>query len=116
LTSCARTIPHDGAKISLDAKKDPREGKTAFIAVLLAFLRDYFRVDHDYPLFRVFAAGTIHYEQTLWHTDLHRGQTYARRGVHGFEHVVDELLKIAVEFGDWISRFVEHRIRPGNYL
>jgi hypothetical protein len=46
---------------------------------------------------RIFPARAIHHKQALWHADLHRGQPDTRRRVHRLEHILDELLQIAVK-------------------
>src|SRR2546428_2535169 len=105
---------HDRAQVALDSKKDSREGKAAFVAVLFAFLRDDLRIDQSDALRRIFAARTVHYEKAFGYADLHRGQADAWRGVHRFEQVVDEFLEVFVEFRDRIGRSVKHGIWPGN--
>src|SRR5437016_12722881 len=108
--------PHNCSQVSFDAKEDARKRKTAFVAILLAFLGYDFRIDHDNALRRIFAAGTIHHEQALRHADLDSRESDARRRVHSFEHVIDELFQVAIKFGDGIRRGLENRIRPGNKL
>ena len=44
------------AQVTLDAEEDAGKRKTTFLAILLAFHADHFRVDHDDALRRVFAA------------------------------------------------------------
>ncbi len=46
--------------------------------------------------------------------DLRRGQTDAVRGIHGFEHVVNELMQFGrIEFGDGPGRTFENRRYSG---
>ena len=47
----------------------------------------------------------------LRNSDLRRGQSDAFGRVHGFEHVVDELVQFGrIEFGDAFGLFFEHRL------
>src|SRR2546427_7979574 len=108
--------PHNCSQVSFNAKENAGKRKAAFVAILVAFLGYDFRIDHDDALRRIFATGTIHHEQALGHADLHGCETNARRGVHGFKHVIDELFQVAIKFSDRIRRGLENRIRPGDKL
>lgn len=56
------------------------------------FLREFhFGVDHDGRL--AFVVLDVHHEHALGDIDLRRSEADARRGIHRFEHVVDELLE-----------------------
>ena len=72
------------------------------------------RIDDDRRL--VLVVVHVHHEEALGDVDLRCGQTDARRGVHRFEHVVDELLeeRVADLFGrDSLGDFAQRRVAFG---
>ena len=85
------------------------EAEAAFFFVEAALLLDDLGVDEDQLLFRLFAAGEVDDGDAFGHGDLRRGETDALRGVHGFEHVGDELAQLVVEFGDGFAGLLEDR-------
>ena len=66
----------------------------------------------EYPL----VIGAVHHKQSLRDSNLHRRQPHTGGGVHRLKHIADELGEIRVKLGHRISRCIEHRRRPLNYL
>ncbi len=52
----------------------------------------------------------VHDDDALGCAHLGRSQSNSRRGVHGFEHVIDQLDNFAVDVFDWSSDFAKRRI------
>ena len=53
----------------------------------------------------------IDYQHPLRHADLNRGQTYARRIIHGFEHVLDQRFQFVIKRGHGFGNSFQARIR-----
>lgn len=49
-------------------------------------------------------------EETLLHTDLRGGETEAGGGIHRGEHVVDQLVELAVDLGDLVRLLAKNRV------
>ena len=58
----------------------------------------------------IFSVGNVDYGDAKADADLRSGETDAVCGVHGFEHVGDESLKILVEFFNGLGGLLQNRI------
>ena len=97
-----------------DLADHPGHREAAFAQLDLFLARLDLRIDDDHRL--VLVVVHVHHEEALGDVDLRRGQTDARRGVHRFEHVVDQLLKerLADLFGlDSLRDFAQRRVAFG---
>lgn len=97
---------------ALDVFAEAGDREAAFLADLLAFHMDDARIDENDFLRLAFPARAIDDGEALPDSDLRRGQADAFRGVHGFEHVGDELVEFhSVEIGDVLGFLFEDRVR-----
>jgi len=62
----------------------------------------------------IFAAGAIHYKQSLRHTNLDCGESDAWRGIHRLKHVAYEFRQVGVKLGNRIRGIIEHGSRPSH--
>jgi hypothetical protein len=60
--------------------------------------------------------GILHNDQPFADTHLGRGQTHARRGAHGLDHVIDQDLQALVERRDRPRLSAQDRIGQGDDL
>ena len=74
-----------------DVADHPDDRQAALGHLFFIFRKHDLRID-DHRRF-VFVVVHVHDEQPLRNADLRRGEADARSGIHGFEHVVDELLE-----------------------
>lgn len=75
---------------------------------------DDFRVDEDKLGVGIFFEGDVDDGDAPGDSDLRSGQADAVRGVHRFEHVVEESLQLRVEDGDLFRRLLQHRVAELN--
>ena len=101
---------HDGFFSARDGFAEARNAEAAFFARLFALFVDDLGIDEDDFLrlrvacFGLFAAGNIDHGETAGDGDLRGGETHAVGGVHGFEHVCDELMQFGrIELCDEIG-------------
>src|SRR5271170_2147559 len=95
---------------AFDVAAKTGERETAFFLALLAFGVNNLGIGEDHFRFGNFAVGDVNYGEAQADTDLRRGETDAVRGVHGFEHVGDELLEVLVEFFHALAGSFKHRV------
>lgn len=69
--------------------------QTAFRFCLNSFTLDHVRVDHDQQVTGSAPGRRVGDKNSKRYTDLRRGQADAWRGIHRFNHVVDERLDIS---------------------
>ncbi|MCY1182638.1 hypothetical protein D9M73_232080 [compost metagenome] len=55
--------------------------------------------------------GEVHHDDTFVHVDLGSGEADARRFIHCFKHVVDQLTHFVVHYGHWLGDSAQTRIR-----
>ena len=84
---------------------DSRDRKAAFLDVRLASRFDNLRIDQHHE--RIAPLGDVDHDHLLVHVDLGRRQSNARRAVHGFGHVGDQLFECFIENGNGRSQLVE---------
>ena len=88
--------------------------QTAFVLGVPAFGEDDFRIGEHELGVRVFFEGGIDYRQTPGNADLGRCQPYAMCGIHGLEHVFDQLLQaLFARYGAQIGDVLEQGIDAG---
>src|SRR5690606_30431539 len=79
----------------------PRHRQAPLLHLLDAFSREDFRIDqHERLIARL---ADIDDDNALVHVDLRRRQPNTRRGVHGLEHVVDQLLQARIDLLDGLG-------------
>src|SRR5574341_1339255 len=86
------------------------QAEAAFVGALVAFLVDDLGIDEHDLLRRIFLEGDIYDGNAFGDTDLWRSQAEAVSGVHGFEHVLDELAQLRVKDGHGRGRAFQHRV------
>lgn len=88
--------------------------ETAFFHLLLALARENLGVDQTEGRVAVF--GDVDDHDPALHADLNGGQSDARRGIHGFKHVVDEPLDTGIDPGNRLGRATQPRIGEGENI
>ena len=84
----------DDARGTHDGGVELRDAQAAFVFELHAVAFDERRIDHDHQAVRLAADREIDDEDAQRHADLRRRQPDARRGVHRFDHVVDQSIDV----------------------
>ena len=104
-------IAHGERRWPLDLDAHVRNGETPFLVhPHFAAERDDLRIDHGDRLLLILLVGDVEDQQAARHADLHGSEPHARRRVHGFQHVVDELVQLAVHAFDRRRRLTEQGI------
>ena len=68
-------------------------------------------IDQNQLVGRILAIGHVDDGDLLREADLRRGEAHPFGGVHGFEHVLDELVQLrGIEFGYVLGLVLQHRI------
>ncbi|MCY1447309.1 hypothetical protein D9M71_639220 [compost metagenome] len=95
---------------AIDVFVEARHRQTAFL-VLAHVVGQRFElgVDEHSRLGAVF--GEVHHDDTFVHVDLGSGEADARRFIHCFKHVVDQLTHFVVHYGHWLGDSAQTRIR-----
>src|SRR5271156_284995 len=97
--SARRILRADGDVLrALHVAAKSREREAAFLFALLAFGINNFGIGEDHFCLGNFSVGDVNNREAQADANLRRGEPYTRGGVHGFEHVRDELLQVVVEF------------------
>ncbi len=100
---------------TLDVEPEIRDRQAAFLvqAQLLALGQD-FRVDERQRLRCLLVLGDIEDDEAFQNSDLNGGETNARRGVHGLEHVVGKLQDLPIDLLDRGGDLSQDGIRHGD--
>jgi len=93
---------------ALDLVVDAGHGEAPFFHLLDAFAREDFGIDQNERL--IARLADVDDDHALVHVDLRRSQADARRGVHGFEHVVDQLTQRVIDGFDRLRLGTKPRI------
>jgi len=84
--------------------------RQAAFLVLVHLLGQRFELGVDEHPWLGLVLGQVHHHHALVHVDLGRGQADAGGGIHGLEHVVDQLGKRRVEHGHRLGDGAQARI------
>src|SRR5262249_34983681 len=89
----------------------PGYAEAAFFAPLLARDMDDLRIDEYDLLRRIFTDRAIDDGNAPPDSDLRRRQSHTLSGVHGFEHIFEEFVKLGrVELGYDLGGTLQHRV------
>ena len=97
--------------VALHLVAETRHRETAFVHGFQVQRFQNFRVDHHHRFALTVLARTIHHREPQGDADLGGGEAHAGRVVHGFEHVVDQALQLAVELFDGPRLFAQACVR-----
>jgi hypothetical protein len=87
-----------------------RNAEAAFVLALPSFSVNDLGIGKNEFRVGIFFECDIDYGESLRDTDLWGGESYTMRGIHGLEHIVDELLQVVVEVGNRFGRPFEYRV------
>ena len=92
-----------------DSGVEPRHTQASLFFELHAFAFHETRIDHDDEAVAFAADADVDDEDSQRHAELSCSQADARRGVHRFDHVVDQPLQAVVEPRDIGRRLMQRR-------
>src|ERR1022692_1472971 len=102
---------HRYALGTLDLLAERGNAQATFFAFLLAFHAHNFRIDEHQLVRRILGVGYVDDGDLAGEPDLRRRQPDALGGVHGLEHVFQELVELRrAEIGDLLRFTLQHRI------
>ena len=107
LTTLPIERPDDRPRRSDDGRVETGNAQASFFFELHSLALDELRVDHHHQARRIAPDRSIDDEQPKRHADLRRREADARRGVHRFDHVVDQLVDVVGDLFDRAGRVVE---------
>src|SRR5579859_7116264 len=84
--------------------------EAAFALGVLAFSVDDFGIDQNELGFGIFLEGNVDDGNAASDADLRGGEADTVGGVHGFEHVVEELLQVVVKDSNRLGGLFQNRI------
>src|SRR4051794_18436482 len=93
-----------------DGGIEPGHAEAPFLLGLHTLTLDERGIDERHELAGVVSHGQIHYENAQRCAELWYHQTGARSGVHGIDHVVDQLKNALIDVAELSQRRVEDRV------
>src|SRR5258708_14747452 len=97
---------------AMDLLANLGEAEATLFFELLALALDDLGIDEDELLFGILLEADVDDGKPLRDAALRCGEAEALRGVHGREHLIDELLELRVEDGDGLARPGQHGVGP----